>query len=457
LVLWVLLYLFFIYTDAVFFGLGAAVQNVNTTALEKKMEGKDRQAGKILRIVDRPGSFISTIQAMSVLFGFLTGGMLTGFFIKHYSAAWKISENSVWIFLCAAGFYLVFLIVMVSFGMVIPKRLAERKPEEWAYRCIGPVNVIMTFFLPLIFCVRGLSWVVLRVCGIDPTKYDESVTEEDIMSMVNEGHEQGVVKSDEAEMITNIFELNDKKAGDVMTHRKNICGIDGESTLNQAVDFMLTEGSNSRYPVYRENIDNIIGVLNMKDALICSYKGENQHKRLKEIPGLLRKAYYIPETRALDTLFKEMQSQKIHMEIVVDEYGQTSGVVTMEDILEEIVGNIMDEYDDDEEMITPLKDGTWIVKGLTTLEDLTDGMGIRFSEQEYNDFDTLNGFLISRLDRIPSDGEQFTVKCHDCEFKVLHVQNKIVRTVKVTKTETEDIPENGKRSKKKENEEEETD
>jgi len=416
--LWVLLYILFVVTDAVFFGFGAAIQNVNTKELEKDMESGSRKAGKILKIVNRPGRFINTIQIIAVLFGFLSGGMTVRQFAKSVPAT--------------VLFYLIALILMVSFGIVAPKKLAERKPEKWAYRMIGPVNCAMTILQPVIWPVHALSWLILKIFGIDLNKQEENVTEEDIMSMVNEGHEQGVVQSDEAEMITNIFKLNDKQASDVMTHRKNIVAMNEKTLLKEAVDFMLTEGSNSRYPVYKTNIDNITGTLNLKDAITWSYKGEWRNRKLSEIPGLLRKAYFIPETRALDTLFREMQSEKIHMEIVVDEYGQTSGIVTMEDILEEIVGNIMDEYDDDEEMITSLKDGTWIVKGLTPLNDLTDGIGVRFTEQEYDDFDTLNGFLIAKLDRIPSDGEQFTTESHGFIFKVIHVQNKIIRTVRIT-------------------------
>ena len=163
------------------------------------------------------------------------------------------------------------------------------------------------------------------------------------------------------------------------------------------------------------------------------HSGKYNDRKLCEIPGLIRKALFIPETRALDTLFQEMQSTKIHMVIVVDEYGQTAGIVTMEDILEEIVGNIVDEYDSEEEMITPLPDGSWLMRGMTPLEDADEAAGIGFDEEEKNEFDTLNGFLIARLDRIPSESETFIIKAHGFEFRVLYVQNKMVRTVKVVR------------------------
>ena len=157
---------------------------------------------------------------------------------------------------------------------------------------------------------------------------------------------------------------------------------------------------------YEKDIDDIVGILHMRDALNWAEQDENRERHLSELDGLLREAHFIPETRHIDTLFKEMQSQKIHMEIVVDEYGQTAGIVTMEDILEEIVGNILDEYDEDEDFISLREDGTVLFDGMTPLEDVSEALGIEFEEEDLENYDTLNGFLISRLDRIPKEGEQ---------------------------------------------------
>ncbi len=252
------------------------------------------------------------------------------------------------------------------------------------------------------------------------------------MSMVNEGHEQGVVEADEAEMITNIFQLNDKEAHDIMTHRKNIAAMDSHMLLGDAVEFILKEGVNSRYQVYEEDMDDIIGLLHMKDALLFAEKEENRARELGEIPGLLRDAHFIPETRNLDTLFKEMQAEKIHMEIVVDEYGQTAGIVTMEDILEEIVGNIMDEYDEEEEFIIKNPDGSFVFEGLTPLKEVEGALEIAFEEEDLDMYDTLNGFLISRLNRIPKDGESLRVEFADYEFRILKVKNKMIQSVRVS-------------------------
>ena len=255
------------------------------------------------------------------------------------------------------------------------------------------------------------------------------MTEEDIKSMVNEGHEQGVLEAGETEMITNIFELGDKEACDIMPHRTNITALEGEMTLKEAVDFILNEGVNTRYPVYGEDIDDIIGILHFRDAMALAAQGDKKDWMLKDIPGLLREAVFIPETKEIDVLFKEMQSQKTHMVIVVDEYGQTAGLLTIEDILEEIVGNILDEYDEEEEFITPTGDGAYIMNGLTPLDDVMDTLGISFSEEDYDTYDTLNGFLLSRLERIPQEHERPEVEFAGYRFKVMQAGNKMIESV----------------------------
>lgn len=269
----------------------------------------------------------------------------------------------------------------------------------------------------------------------------ENVTEEDIMTMVNEGHEQGVLKAGEAKMITNIFELDDKEAGDIMTHRKNITALDGSMPLNEAARFVLKEGNNSRYPVYGKDLDDIIGTLHMRDVLVHAENEQESGIAIEKVPGLLREAHFIPETRNINSLFKEMQSQKIHMEIVIDEYGQTAGLVTMEDILEEIVGNIMDEYDVDEEFIVQSGDGL-LMSGMTPLEDAQEALGITFPEEDMDTYDTINGLLISRLDRIPQEEEQPEVRYMGLLFEVVKVENKMIHSVRV-KPIPEEEPEDG--------------
>ena len=190
---------------------------------------------------------------------------------------------------------------------------------------------------------------------------EEEKVEEEIISMVNEGHEQGVLEASEAEMITNIFEFGEKEASDIMTHRNNIVAIDSEMPFKDALSLMLQE-SNSRYPVYEENLDHIVGVLYLKDAMRIHTSDESLNRAVGKVAGLMREAVFVPETKNIDDLFRSMQSEKNQMVIVMDEYGQTSGLVTMEDILEEIVGNIMDEYDADENHIEKKGDNEYLIK-----------------------------------------------------------------------------------------------
>ena len=235
-------------------------------------------------------------------------------------------------------------------------------------------------------------------------KKDDDVTEEEIMDMVNEGHEQGVLKENEAEMIGNIFEFGEKHASDVMTHRKSIVGIEADTTVEEAFEFIMGENY-SRYPVYDGDIDNIIGILHIRDLLKIYSEEKNRKKKLVDMKHqVLFDASYIPETRNISVLFKEMQSDKVHMAVVVDEYGQTAGIVTMEDILEEIVGNIFDEYDDEEVLISRQPDGSYIIDGQTLLEDIEDAFDMHF---DCEDIDTINGYLIYKMGKIPQDNEQF--------------------------------------------------
>ena len=234
-------------------------------------------------------------------------------------------------------------------------------------------------------------------------------------------------------MITNIFEFDDKVAADIMTHRTAVIALDGEMTLKEALDFVVKEANYSRFPVYEEDIDNIIGILHMRDMLHYTDSKEHLNTPIKKIKGLLRSPHFIPETKNINALFKEMQSQKIHMEIVIDEYGQTAGIVTMEDILEEIVGNILDEYDVDEQYIVRGEGDALIMSGMTPLDEAQEELGIVFPEEDLENYDTINGLLISRLDRIPGDDEQPEIEYLGYRFCVLKVENKMIHSVRVTK------------------------
>lgn len=269
-----------------------------------------------------------------------------------------------------------------------------------------------------------------RIFGKGRWTAGEDLTEQEIMSMVNEGHENGVLQESEAEMINNIFTLDQKEAKDIMTHRKQIMALDGTCSLQEVLAEIRDMGY-SRYPVYLDDVDNMIGIIHIKDILNQMLDQTNMEQQLTKINDLIRPASFIPETRNIDVLFKNMQSQKIHMVIVVDEYGQTSGLVTMEDILEEIVGNIFDEHDAEEEQIVEEADGSYVIDGMTDFDDVCELLEIHGEELE--DFDTLSGFLISRINKIPVNGEHYQVSAYGYRFDVLLVEHRVIRTVRVTK------------------------
>ncbi len=256
---------------------------------------------------------------------------------------------------------------------------------------------------------------------------EENVTEEDIISVINEGHENGVLQASEAEMINNIVEFGDKEAKDIMTHRNNIVAIDGNMKLSEVAEFILSQ-SNSRFPVYQETIDNIIGIINFKDIMIFSSKKQFNDCMIKDIENLVRDAIFIPETKKINLLFKMMQSQKRHMAIVVDEYGQTAGIVAMEDILEEIVGNILDEYDTEDADIVKKEDGSYLVKGTALIEDISDETGISFDRE----CETLNGYLTYKLERVLSNDERPEIVVDNVKYQVLNVEKRVITLVQIT-------------------------
>ena len=258
-----------------------------------------------------------------------------------------------------------------------------------------------------------------------------SQVEEEIVSMLDEGQDQGVIKESEAEMISNIFDLDETAASEIMTHRKNICAVDSSWTLKETMDF-ITHEQYSRFPVFEENIDNIIGILHIKDAIVYYMIPENQEKKIRDIDGIMQKANFIPETSKIDSVFKNMQAGKIHMEIVVDEYGQTSGIIAMEDIIEEIVGNIFDEHDEVEYNIVKVKDNVYNVKGLTPLSELEEELGIVYDDEEN---DTLNGYLVSKLDRIPDKDEGTVVTAGNINYRILSVKDRTIDMVRVEITD----------------------
>ena len=275
---------------------------------------------------------------------------------------------------------------------------------------------------------------------LKPSLQDENLTKEEISSMVKEEQKNGNLRASEAKMIQNILSFGDKEAKDIMTHRKNLIAIDGEMSYNDAVPYII-DTSMSRYPVYLEDIDNIIGVLHIKDAFAFAQRNELFRTSIKDMEGLIREVDFVPETINIHSLFQMMQAKKSHMVIVVDEYGQTSGVVAMEDIIEEIVGDIEDEHDEEETLIRENPDGSYTMSGFASLSEVTELLHLPVEEDS---FETLNGLLVSLMDKVLHDGDTAEIHAYGYLFSVQKVEDKMIREVFIKKEanseEKQDIP-----------------
>lgn len=263
---------------------------------------------------------------------------------------------------------------------------------------------------------------------------NDDVTEEEIISMVREGHEQGTILASEAELIHNVFEFDDKEVKDIMTHRKNIVSLDGSMSFIDAIEFIIDTGK-SRFPVYENDVDSIIGVLHIKDAFTFFEKNEVYRSSIKDIDGLIRPVDFIPETVNINDLFKKMQSKKSHLAMVVDEYGQISGLIAMEDILEELVGNIKDEHDEEENYIRKNDDETFIMDGMTEFSDVKEALSLPVDDDAY---ETLNGFIISLSDKIPEEGDKTVISAYGYRFSVMSVEDKVIKQVMIKKLAPEE-------------------
>jgi putative hemolysin len=429
--------------DVIVYGFGAALHNLKAEDLFSKSEEEGEEpsgdqnekirskSGIFLsELMNNPTEYVNTVQLFVFILNIIIGrfyverfGIIVGGFIFSLNELVASVLGQV-----VVAFLLLY--VFLSIGVLLPKKLARRQPKVWAMILSPFIKILMAVLRPFTSLIEVTVHGIMYLCGIRDFDDDTDVTEEEIKSMVSEGQEQGVLQDSEADMITNIFEFSDKEVRDIMTHRNDICGIEGTMSLEDAISFML-QGNNSRFPVFLDNIDHIIGIVHIRDAVQKDSESGNEKKEIRQIKGLMRQPMYVPETRNIESLFHSMQSTKTQIAIVIDEYGQTAGLVSMEDILEEIVGNIMDEYDEDESFITPSgKPGEFVALGRTPIETVEKRFGIDLHEDE---FETLNGLLISKMDRIPEEDEKYDVTIDGYNFSILEVQNHMITSVGVKK------------------------
>ncbi len=410
--IWLVIFLLLTTADFLLAALGAALQSVSDSVLDEAEKEGRKEAARAHSLKHSPSHLISASWFYMIL--------------TIWPAAAYCQSMQGWIRYAAA---VLLSMILYLGGKSVPHLAGRKYADRFCFSLIQPVYFLISISRPFTGLLNLINFGLVRLFGINPREFDDEVTEDEILNMVNEGHEQGVLDEHEAEMISNIFQWGDTEAQDIMTHRKHICAIDGSLQLTEAITFIVGE-PNSRFPVYEENIDNIVGVLHLRDAVAAHEKGGYDNWKIKDIPDLMRPVIFIPETRNIDDLFRSMQSRKMQMVIVVDEYGETAGLVTMEDILEEIVGNILDEYDVDEHFILPDGENSYLLAGLTPLEQVEEALHVSFDTEDY---DTLNGYLISRLDRIPDPQDHSEIIQKEWSFSITKVDHRMIQWVRAVK------------------------
>jgi putative hemolysin len=405
-----------------------AIISLNDAKIEKMAEDGHKKAKMIKKLTRNSSNFLSTIQIGVTLAGFLTSASAAQSFATMIADALSPKWTAL-PYNFILGLATVVITILVSYfslvlGELVPKKIAMQKPEKVSFAVAKTLLVFSKIVKPFVKILSLSTNGVVRLFGLDPNAGDEVVTEEEIRMMVDVGEEKGVIESEQKEMINNIFEFDDIDVADIMTHRTDMECIEVDEPL-QAILPIAIESGHSRIPVYDDDPDNIIGVVYVKDLL--PYVGTTIPKS-KTLRHIMRKAMYIPESKNCGELFNEMTEKKIQMAIVIDEYGGTAGIVTLEDLLEAIVGNIQDEYDNEDEEISVIDETTFTIDGITDIEEVEEELDIKLPE---GDYDTLGGFIISELGFLPEDGEMNTVEYNGIEFTVLNVEDRRIGKVKV--------------------------
>ena len=401
-----------------------AVLSLSEAKLRHDAEEGDKTAAKLLKLNESPNQFLSTIQVCITLAGFVGAAFAADAFKESVAALTKLPEPA-----CMVAVTLVLAFFFLLLGEMVPKRLGMYAPEKIARGNLGLMSVVTVIFTPLAWLLSALTNLILWVMGIDPDTAEDEVTEDDIRMMVDMGEEAGTIEETEKEMIENIFEFNNRTAENVMTHRTDVTCVWVDEEWDVILQTIRETGL-SRFPVYNEDRDDIIGTLNTRVFLL-----NMQAEHPRTMREMIREAYFVPQTVPADQLFRNMQSRKIHMAIVVDEYGGMSGIVTMEDLLEEIVGNIYDEFDPKEEAeIAPLGEDTWRISGQTMLADMAEALEVELPLEE--DYDTLGGLIFSQFTTIPDDGSTPELECCGLHIQVECIEEHrvewaIVRKLKV--------------------------
>ena len=411
--------------NAFFAATEIAVISLNANKLRKLEEEGDKLAPKLLHMVEDSSGFLSTIQIAITLSGFL------GAAFAEYLTAWLLSLGvgipaSVLDTISLVVVTIILSYFTLVFGELVPKRIAMQKSMEMARLSCRVVSAIATIAKPVVKLLSLSTNGVLRLLRMKTDVEEEQVTEDEIRMMIDLGNESGSINEDEKELLHNVFDFSDQTVSDVMTHAADVESISVDATREEVLDTIRSTGL-SRFPVYGEDESDILGVLNTRDFLVDWVSDGT-----KSVRDLMRPAYLVPESLSADDLLRDMQIKKIHLAVVLDEYGELAGVITVEDLLEEIVGNIYDEFDPAEpQELEQLGENLWRVSGSLSVEDLAEELDMELPEDE--DYDTVGGMLLSCLRTIPEDGSRPLVQVHGLELQAEKVEDHRIRSVLVRK------------------------
>ena len=421
--------------NAYFAATEIAFISLNDAKIEKDAKEGNKKAKQILKMLKSPSKFLATIQIGITLAGFLSSAFASDAFADDLAPilnSWMpFFSLEVW-----RGISIVLITIILSFftlvfGELVPKRLAMKYYEKISYATIGVIRGISVLTAPFVKLLTASTNMVSKIFGVGESE-EEVVTEEEIKMMIAEGEEKGTIEQGERQLLNNVFEFNDIIVSEVMTPRTDMYAIDINDNIKEILD-EVDEFKYSRIPVYDESIDDIQGILFVKDILKPLKDGKDIN--IKEI---MREPYFVPESKDIDELFKEMQQNKVQMAIAIDEYGGTAGLITMEDIIEELVGNIFDEYDEEEIDVKKIDDNTYILSGTITSYELKKIFGIELPE---GDYETLSGYLLDRLGRIPEDDEHPVIEDEKLTYKVEEIEDRRIKYVKVCKNMNENVEE----------------
>ena len=394
---------------------------VSNAKINEDVLNRNKKALKIQKFTNESKRYLLSIQVIVTLLALINGAVALDAF---YNDLMALFNNVNWL-KPIAMFLITFILLFVHivFGRLIPRRLAIKYTDVVAYQTIGLITIIHGFLKPITFLLNKTSVLFGRFVGLKPHEGERRMTEEEIRSIVEVSSRSGNIDEDESEMIQNIFDFSDTIVEEIMTHRTEISSINMRSTRKQIISFVQNERF-TRFPVYDKDIDHIIGTIHVKDLLKFLDNDEEKFS----LKSLLREPYFVPDSKKTSELFKEMQEQKNHIAIVLDEYGGTAGIVTIEDLIEEIVGNIFDEYDEDEEEIKMIDASTYEIDGLTNIDDVEDEINAGLP---VDDYDTIGGFILGQLGRFPNVNEKVVVTYNNFTFEVLETNDNVITKIKV--------------------------